>query len=65
MADLWSIVHDLFDTDDGSLPDIFVENLTSSQIANIYSWVLSQTSIYSVDHEPTLWHLEQLSLIHI
>ena len=59
MRELWPQLHDLFDTDDGSLPDIFVENLSSDQVVTIYRWVRSQCEIYCDDGEPTLWHCEQ------
>ncbi len=34
----------LFQTDDGSLPDIYVENLKPNDVEHIYHWVLAQTS---------------------
>lgn len=55
MLDLWGELHDLFDTDDGSLPDIFVENLSGDQVRAIYRWVRSQCGIYCNDGDPTLW----------
>jgi hypothetical protein len=41
--ELWEKVHHLFDTDDGSLPDIFIKNITENESIKIYSWVLSLT----------------------
>ena len=58
MPDLWPRLNDLFDTDDGSLPDIFVENLSSDQVIQIYRWVRSQCEIYCDAGDPTLWHCE-------
>lgn len=56
MQNLWLRLHDLFDTDDGSLPDIVVENLSNDQVRTIYQWVRSQCDIYD---DPTLWDLVQ------
>ncbi len=52
----WSEIKDLFEHDDGSLPDIYVENLTAQEIESIYGWVLSLTEIYG---EPTLWSIKE------
>ena len=38
---LWNELHDLFDTDDGSLPEIEIANLNAPQIGAIYSYLLS------------------------
>jgi hypothetical protein len=40
-SQLWKDLHDLFDTDDGSLPEIELTNLNGSQIGNIFSYLLS------------------------
>jgi len=55
MREFWSQLHDLFDTDDGSLPDIFVANLSNDQVRTIYQWVRSQCDIYCDSGDPTLW----------
>ncbi len=34
---LWSELHDLFDTDDGDLPDIDVEDLSRDEVKSIYA----------------------------
>jgi hypothetical protein len=52
MADLWGELHELFETDDGSLPDIFVENLSNLDVQNIYCWVRSQSEVFG---DPSLW----------
>ena len=52
----------LFDTDDGSLPDIFVENLSDKQIIEIYSWIRSISSVYG---DPTLWNIKEKQDISI
>lgn len=49
---LWFELREHFDTDDGSLPDIFVDNLSSAQIIEVYNWVCS---ISGLAGEPTLW----------
>lgn len=53
---LWAELHHLFDNDDGSLPDIFIKNITSSESEEVYFWVMSLTKSYG---EPTLWSLEE------
>lgn len=50
----WPRVKHLFEPDDGSLPDIFVQGLSSEQVVLVYEWVLSQCAI---EGEPTLWSL--------
>ena len=55
---LWEEIRHLFQDkhDDGTLPDIFVENISPEDSVEIYTWVLSLTSLYS---NPTLWSLEE------
>ena len=53
---LWEELHNLFDQDDGSLPDIFLEGLTDQEIEAVYLWVRSLTEIYG---EPTLWSIAE------
>ncbi|MCH7927140.1 MAG: hypothetical protein IID03_04045 [Candidatus Dadabacteria bacterium] len=52
MTDYWPKLHDLFDTDDGSLPDVFLDGLSGQHVCAVYSWVMSQAEIYD---DPTLW----------
>ncbi len=54
--DLWENIRHLFEIDDGSLPDVFVENMTNEQIVNVYNWVVSKSGIYG---EPTLWSIKE------
>ena len=54
--DIWNELHHLFDEDDGSLPDIFVEGISAEESVEIYSWVLSLTKPYG---EPCLWSIEE------
>ncbi len=56
MMELWNKLCHLFEKDDGSLPDIFVENISSEESVKIYSWVMSLTKPYG---EPCLWSLEE------
>lgn len=51
----WPRVKHLFERDDGSLPDIFVENLLPDEIVVVYEWILGQCTIAG---HPTLWSLE-------
>jgi len=48
----WSMVRNLFEVNDGSLPDIFVEDLTQTEIIEIYEWLMSQAQIA---RDPTAW----------
>jgi len=56
MTNYWQDLHHLFDTDDGSLPDIFFDELSGDQVCTIYAWVMTQTKIYE---NPTLWDIIQ------
>jgi hypothetical protein len=47
MSQLWSQLHDLFDTDDGSLPDIELNSLTAEEIENIYAYLRLNSKIVS------------------
>lgn len=53
MSNYWQKLKDLFDADDGSLPDVFIDELSGEQVCAIYSWIMSQATIYDA---PTLWH---------
>lgn len=55
MDDLWLRLQDLFAIDDGSLPDIFVKNLSGNQVHSIYGWIRSQSDVYRDSGEPTFW----------
>ncbi len=48
----WPMVRQFFETDDGSLPDIQLENLTNDQLVSIYETVIRLCSIVG---EPTVW----------
>ncbi len=53
MNKYWPKLIELFDSEDGSLPDVFIDELSGDQVCSIYSWIMSQATIYD---EPTLWH---------
>jgi hypothetical protein len=55
-TEIWHKIGHLFKADDGSLPDIFVVNLTDEQIVTVYTWVVSEAGIYG---EPTLWSIKE------
>jgi len=50
----WIDVQHLFAHDDGSLPDVFVKNLSRDEILKVYSWVMSLTEVYD---DPYVWSL--------
>jgi hypothetical protein len=65
MREFWPQLSDLFETDDGSLPDIFVENLSDDQVRTIYHWIRTLGDIYCEHGDPTLWDREQQSAVLI
>jgi len=57
----WSQLRHLFIEDDGSLPDVFVDNITASDIKKIVEWVESRC-----DCEPFLvWDLQSQTNQHL
>jgi hypothetical protein len=54
-TELWHKVGHLFNTDDGSLPDIFIDDLSNEEIVTIYDYVMTQATI---DGNATAWSLE-------
>jgi hypothetical protein len=46
---LWSNIRHCFETDDGSLPSIEVQNLTSHEVADLYSLIRSGSHVVSQD----------------
>ncbi len=50
----WSLVRHLFEEDDGSLPDIFVEQLSRAETVAVYEWVMSRCALFDA---PTAWHI--------
>jgi hypothetical protein len=53
---LWPKVKHLFEKDDGSLPDIYVEGISPDQTIALYEWLMEQCEIYG---SPTLWSIEK------
>ncbi len=60
--DVWARLRHLFNGDDGSLPDIFVEGVSPEESVKIYSWVVSLAKPYG---EPYLWSLAEEKEIRI
>lgn len=53
---LWHHIKHLFEEDDGSLPDIYVENLSSAETVAVYEWLMGRCEIA---HDPKLWSIEE------
>ena len=53
---LWMSLKHLFEEDDGSLPDVYVEPLTNEQVIQIYEWVRSKSAIYG---DPLAWSIKE------
>ena len=53
MIQLWEQLHNLFDTNDGSLPDIELNNLTTDQVENIYLYLRLSSKLIS--HSSYFW----------
>jgi hypothetical protein len=56
MDELWNKLHDLFDSDDGGLPDIEILNLSEQGVKDI--WVYLRQSAAGLAGDPWLWHNE-------
>ena len=54
--DLWLELKHLFETDDGTLPDIWVENISTEEIYAIYTYVMT---VAEVESESTVWDEQQ------
>ena len=54
MTELWSKLHDLFDTDDGSLPDIYILNLSEQGVKDIWAYLRQSAAGYAGD--AFFWH---------
>jgi hypothetical protein len=63
MDTLWNDLHDLFDTDDGSLPEIWITNLSADGISTIYDMI--RTVAKTLPGQPTFWdkRRDQASLL--
>lgn len=53
----WLEIRELFEHDDGSLPDIYFENLKPDEIVAMYESVMSRCSVFG---EPTAWGVAEL-----
>ena len=53
---MWTKLRHLFEHDDGSLPDIYISNISESEMKLIYAYILS---ISKVPVGPTLWSLTE------
>jgi hypothetical protein len=53
---IWEELNHLFAVDDGSIPDIYVEPLTSDEVVNLYKKVMSRAHVYD---DPTVWSREE------
>lgn len=52
MSLIWNQLHNLFDTADGSLPDIFIEPLSGAQVVEIYRKTMIPAKLHG---EPKVW----------
>jgi hypothetical protein len=48
MSKLWKQLHQLFDTNDGSLPSIGLNNLKTQEVERIYLYLRSQSELVSI-----------------
>jgi hypothetical protein len=53
MIDLWYALHSLFDTDDGSLPEIWIDDLSDLGVENIFAFLRSRGT--TLPEEPCYW----------
>lgn len=54
MDALWDKLHDMFDTDDGSLPEIYLVNLSGDSVANIWTYLVKSAS--GLNPDASFWH---------
>ncbi len=54
MGKLWDIIREYFDTDDGSLPEIQIQNLSARELAAAYELIRAGSKI--VGERPVFWH---------
>ncbi len=52
----WSDVKHLFVNDDGSLPDIFIQNLSRQEMIKVYAWVRTLAEVYN---DPYVWSVAE------
>jgi hypothetical protein len=51
---VWELLHEHFETDDGSLPDIYIRNVSSEGVVRIWNSLREHSS--GIAGEATLWH---------
>ena len=56
-GELWDQLHDLFDTDDGSLPDIEINNLGGKEVTDVYAYLRSHSELTS--DEQYFWSITE------
>jgi len=61
---LWDSLHDLFDTDDGCLPDIEMEGLPAEAVAELYAFLRSRSELvgympHSLTGQPCFWSVAE------
>ena len=49
----WPLLKHLFEADDGSLPDVFVENLLEEEVVLLYNWLMNQCTAPA---DATVWN---------
>ena len=54
MHELWDNLHDMFDTNDGSLPEIHLVNLSGDGLANIWTFLIKSAS--RINEDASFWH---------
>ena len=56
IEELWNLVRSCFEVDDGSLPSLEIQNLTSAEIARIYASIRQEAEV--VTKNPSYWDNE-------
>jgi hypothetical protein len=54
MSQLWDRLHQLFDTNDGSLPSIRLSNLNVQEVERIYLYLRSQSETPLINSQITI-----------
>lgn len=60
MMDLWDRAHDLFDTDDGSLPEVMLVGLSHEEVAAVYGKIRSFAGAARQRDQPAVFWNERL-----
>lgn len=51
---LWNQLHDMFDTDDGTLPDIYIDNVSPQGVESMWAYLKASAGSYASD--ASVWH---------